>query len=41
VNHAIATGNNECVYLLVSYRHASFSFGLFDAARSEVNDVDA
>jgi hypothetical protein len=41
VNHPVATGNNQRVDLLVSYRHASFSFGLFDAARSKVNDVYA
>jgi hypothetical protein len=41
VNHAVATGNNQRVDLLVSNCHASFSFGLFDAARCEVNYVYA
>jgi hypothetical protein len=40
VNHAVATGNYKRFDLLVGDRHSSFSFGLFNAARREVNDVD-
>jgi hypothetical protein len=34
MHHAIATGNNQRVDLLVCYRHASLCLGFFDAARS-------
>jgi hypothetical protein len=40
VNHAIATGNYKRFDLLVCNCHASFSFGFFDAACTEVDNLD-
>jgi hypothetical protein len=41
VNHAIATGNYKRFDLLVCNCHASFSFGFFDAACTEIDNLDA